>query len=50
MQPVTRLGVGIGCLHRERAKGTAGQLALAGLFYFKNEQDEQQRGGMHEVV
>lgn len=49
MQPVTRLGVGIGCLHRERAKGTAGQLALAGLF-FKNEQDEQQRKGMHEVV
>lgn len=40
MQPVTRSGVGIGCLHRDQARLTAGQFALAGLFYFRNEQSE----------
>ncbi len=41
MQPVTRLGVGIGCLHRDQARLTAGQFELAGLFLFVSEQSEQ---------
>ncbi|MBP1651254.1 MAG: hypothetical protein H6Q26_1411 [Bacteroidetes bacterium] len=35
MQPVTRLGVGIGCLHRDQARLQAGWFEPAGLLFLK---------------